>query len=586
MILADIVLKLEYTVDPSLEQRNVHRIIAKMKERSFQEIPVLDKGKWAGIFRFFPSELSTDLKETGIWISDAPYFYEGIDITEIQIPPGYTMIGVVNKKEEFIGIIYVSDLYMLLQKMYKDTLKQYHQIDAIIEHTYDGILIADERGYVTRVNPALCRLSGRSAQLFVGNHLTELVSQGVFENTSITMKSLQEKRGVTGIQRYTTGHEHLVSAVPILTVSGEIDGVVANIRDMSELSRLRSELTDYQLELEDLRKRVQIENIVAVSPQMGNVLELAGRVASFDSNVMILGESGVGKEVIASFIHKSSARSQGPFVKINCGAIPEELLESELFGYESGAFTGAKKAGKIGLFEAAEGGVIFLDEIGEMSPSLQVKLLRVIQDQEFTRVGGIQPIKINCRIIAATHRNLQERIQNGLFREDLFYRLYVVPIHIAPLRERKEDIPALLHYFLKKYNKKYGTQKSIDPLVFPILQRHPWPGNVRQLSNLIERMVVTIPEKVICQQHLPDDFFILENSPKHAVPRPDAKKQSDYNNTLNSFDEMERELIIQAISKYGSSRAVGKALGVSHTTIIKKMKKYGIEGKKQRLNRK
>jgi PAS domain S-box-containing protein/TyrR family helix-turn-helix protein len=585
MILADIILKPEYSVDTNLEQGNVQQIIAKMKNLSLLEIPVLDKGRWAGIFRVFPSVPSIDFKESGIWISDAPYIYEDMDITELQIPMGYTIIGVVNNKEEFIGIIYVSDLYRLIQNMYKETLKQYHQIDAIIENTFDGIFIADALGYVTRVNPALCRLSGKSAQSFVGTHLTELVSNGVFENASITLKSLEEKREVTGIQRYTTGQEHLVSAVPILSKSGEIHGVVSNIRDMSELSQLRSELADYQSELSDLRKRVHVENIVAVSPQMRNVLELAGRVANFDSTVLILGESGVGKEVIASFIHKSSARSQGPFVKINCGAIPEELLESELFGYESGAFTGAKKAGKIGLFEAAEGGVIFLDEIGEMSPALQVKLLRVLQDQEFTRVGGIQPIKINCRIIAATHRNLQERIRNGLFREDLFYRLYVVPILIPPLRERKEDIPAFLQYFLNKYNKKYGTQKSVHPLAIPILQHHSWPGNVRQLSNLIERMVVTIPETVICQQHLPDDFFNVENYTENASPSLDVLKQrTKNNNTFNAFGEMERELIIQAISQYGSSRLVGQALGVSHTTIIKKMKKYGIEGKRRRLN--
>jgi PAS domain S-box-containing protein/TyrR family helix-turn-helix protein len=579
MVLAEIVLKPDYSVDTSLEQGNVQQIIAKMKERSLLEIPVLDEGKWAGIFRVFPSVPSTE--ESGTWISDAPYIYEDMEITELQIPRGFTIIGVVNKQEEFIGIVYVSDLYRLLQNRYKETLTQYHQIDAIIEHTYDGILIADALGYVTRVNPALCRLSGRGAQSFVGSHLTELVSKGIFENASITLKSLQEKCEVTGIQRYTTGQEHLVSAVPILSKSGEIQGVVANIRDMSELSRLRSELADYQSELADLRKRVHVEKIVAVSSQMVNVLELAGRVANFDSTVLILGESGVGKEVIASFIHKSSGRFQGPFVKINCGAIPEELLESELFGYESGAFTGAKKTGKIGLFEAAEGGVIFLDEIGEMSPALQVKLLRVLQDQEFTRVGGTQPIKINCRIIAATHRNLQERIREGLFREDLFYRLYVVPIHIPPLRDRKEDIPALLHYFLNSYNQKYGTRKSLDPLVFPILQHHPWPGNVRQLSNLIERMVVTIPENVIGQQHLPEDFFSAEDRPQQASPSPEVLKSSSKNH-FNSFGEMERELIIQAISKYGSSRAVGQALGVSHTTIIKKMKKYGIQGKNRK----
>jgi TyrR family helix-turn-helix protein len=361
-----------------------------------------------------------------------------------------------------------------------------------------------------------------------------------------------------------------------------------------ELNIVQNRSQQYQLELSKLRKQVLSEEVIAVSPQMLHVFDLARRVAGFDSTVLILGESGVGKEVLANFIHKNSARSQGPFVKINCGALPEELLESELFGYESGAFTGANKSGKIGLFEAAEGGVIFLDEIGEMSPSLQVKVLRVLQEHEFTRVGGVEPVQVNCRIIAATHRNLQERIRQGLFREDLFYRLYVVPIHIPPLRERHEDIPALIQYFLNRYNQKYGTQKIIHSNVIQILQHYPWPGNVRQLSNLIERLVVTIPDSTIQQHHLPDDVMSLQNSltkPAHhsSLPTVNAEhdkdisvlQMTDTNTCYNAFDELERDLIIQSLTRYGSIRKVGQALGVSHTTVIKKMRKYGIERKRK-----
>ncbi|MBX6395365.1 MAG: sigma 54-interacting transcriptional regulator, partial [Alicyclobacillaceae bacterium] len=342
--------------------------------------------------------------------------------------------------------------------------QSHDQLNAIIDNAYDGILIADELGYVVRVNPAFCRLSGLPESAYVGKHLTELVKTGIFREPSVTWQALQERRPISGIQRYPTGQEHLVSAVPIVNGEGDIKGAVANIRDMTELSRLREQLEatqeksrQYESELQDLRKRLAQDEIVAVSPAMAKVIELAGRVANFDSTVLILGESGVGKEVVARYIHRVGNRSDGPFVEINCGALPEDLLESELFGYEPGAFTGARRTGKTGLFEAADGGILFLDEIGEMSPALQVKLLRVIQDQEFTRVGGVETVRVNCRIIAATHRDLKEQVRRGLFREDLFYRLYVVPIYIPPLRERPEDIPALVQYYLKKYNEKYGT---------------------------------------------------------------------------------------------------------------------------------
>ncbi|WP_286886043.1 sigma-54 interaction domain-containing protein [Aneurinibacillus sp. UBA3580] len=598
MLLSEFVRSPKYTVDLNLLQSDSQRVISEMKALSLLEAPVSNEGRWAGIFRVFPSVQvfpsgsTVQFTEFGVWMDDAPYLYADTEIKEWQFLTDHNIIGVVNKEEEFLGVIYVADLQREIHSMYKKASERNREMDAIIDNAYDGILIADALGYVTRVNPSFCRLTGVNEQSFVGVHLTELVKQGIFKEPSVTWQSLQERREVSGLQRYPTGQEHLVTSVPIFDQAGKIQGVVANVRDMSELSRLREELAEvqdqsqlYKTELSNLRKRVFFDEIVAVSPQMRNVRELAERVANFDSTVLVLGESGVGKEVIASLIHKASARSQGPFVKINCGALSEELLESELFGYESGAFTGARKAGKIGLFEAAEGGCIFLDEIGEMSPALQVKVLRVLQEQEFTRVGGVEPIQVNCRIIAATHRNLKEQIRKGLFREDLYYRLYVVPLHIPPLRERKEDIPAMLQYFLNKYNQKYGTQKTIHPVVIQLLQHYSWPGNVRQLSNLIERMVVTIPETVICEHHLPEDFFNLENSSedssldvlKKTGNRHISIKTKVPNKSLNAFNEMERDIIIQSLSRFGSIRKVAQALGVSHTAIIKKMKKYGIE---------
>jgi PAS domain S-box-containing protein/TyrR family helix-turn-helix protein len=600
MLLSDIVQKPAFTIELNTLQHQSHQIIAKMRSLSLREIPVLNEGRWAGVYRVFTQSfpLST---ENGVWIQDVPFFYEDTEVKELKLPVGYNLVGVVDKKNRFVGVVHVADLQEITHNIYKEALERSRQLDSIINHAYDGILIADALGYVTMVNPALCRFSGIPKKTFIGLHLTELVSKGFFKENSVTWKALQEKREVIGLQRYPTGQEHIISAVPIIDESGKIKGAVSTIRDTTELARLREELNivqnrsqQYQIELSKLRKQVQSEEIIAVSPQMLNVFDLAERVAGFDSTVLILGESGVGKEVLASFIYKNSARSQGPFVKINCGALPEELLESELFGYESGAFTGAKKSGKVGLFEAAEGGVIFLDEIGEMSPSLQVKVLRVLQEHEITRVGGVEPVQVNCRIIAATHRNLQERIQQGLFREDLFYRLYVVPIHIPPLRERHEDIPAMIQYFLNRYNQKYGTKKIIHSHVIQTLQQYPWPGNVRQLSNLIERLVVTIPDSTIQQHHLPGDVMSLQDSltkldHHHSLPMEKTEyakdisviQTTDENTSYNAFNELERDLIIRSLSRYGSIRKVGQALGVSHTTVIKKMRKYGIERKRE-----
>jgi PAS domain S-box-containing protein/TyrR family helix-turn-helix protein len=603
MRLADIVQTPGYTVERRELQEDERSVIERMQTLSLVEVPVLHEGRWAGVYRLFSRAPLTG-SSVGVWIPDAPCLCEQTEMIELQIPVGFHVIGVVDRLEQFVGIVYAADLQKMIHQMYREALERSRQLDAIIDQAYDGILIADALGYVKRVNPAFCRLAGTAEEEFVGSHLTELVKRGTFREPSVTWKALQERREVVGLQRYPAGQEHLISAVPLVDETGKVQGAVSTIRDMTELSKLREELYKeknqserYRSELTTLRNRVLKEEIIAVSPQMRNVLELAGRVANFDSTVLILGESGVGKEVIASFIHKSSARSAGPFIKINCGALPEELLESELFGYEPGAFTGARKNGKIGLFEAAKDGVIFLDEIGEMSPALQVKLLRVLQEHEFTRVGGVKPIQVNCRILAATHRNLQERIQQGLFREDLYYRLYVVPIHIPPLRERREDIPALIQYFLNQYNRKYGTQKSIHPLVTDILLNAPWPGNVRQLSNLIERMVVTVPDSQIQPDHLPSDFLgthpqaqparKTEQMPIRGEPfdehwrvaRDPGIESSGIGEKggFNAFDEMERELIIQSLSRYGSIRKVGQALGVSHTTVIKKMKKYGIE---------
>jgi len=304
---------------------------------------------------------------------------------------------------------------------------------------------------------------------------------------------------------------------------------------------------------------------------MHQVFELAIKVAKVDSNVLITGESGVGKEVITKIINQAGPRAQKPFLQINCGAIPENLLESELFGYAGGAFTGAKKNGKMGYFELSQGGTLLLDEIGELPLSLQVKLLRAIQERKIFRIGGTIPYKFDVRIIFATNRNLEEMVQSGLFRADLYYRLNVVPINIPPLRNRTEDIIPLTFHFLKLLNSKYKTNKRFEPEVLLAFERYKWPGNVRELENVIERMVIFSDEEIIGLQHLPFNSVNSEDSNGLTIevlkPVP-----------LQTASEiLEKKLVAKALQLSGSTRKAAKILGVTHPTVIRKAQKYNLQ---------
>ncbi|MFA7078712.1 MAG: sigma 54-interacting transcriptional regulator [Syntrophomonas sp.] len=317
-------------------------------------------------------------------------------------------------------------------------------------------------------------------------------------------------------------------------------------------------------------KAITPKQFIVHSNRMKELTKMAIRVAKVDSTVLIQGESGVGKELIADVIHANGIRNKGPLIKINCGAIPENLLESEFFGYEPGAFSGASRKGKIGLFELAEGGILFLDEIGDMPLSLQVKLLRVLQDKEITRVGGVRPIKVDIRILTGTNRNLNEMIMNRQFRQDLFYRLNVVPIHVPPLRERREDIPVLTNYFIDYFNKKYltsATSKQLTPEVVECFMKHDWPGNVRELENLIERLIVTTAQNIITIDDLP-----------HWLDKTYANQSGgDENISLRyAVEETERKLLQYAFSRYNSTYEVARVLEINQSTVVRKAAKYGI----------
>lgn len=310
--------------------------------------------------------------------------------------------------------------------------------------------------------------------------------------------------------------------------------------------------------------------IIGESDKIKNVLNIVSRVANSNATVLIMGESGTGKELIANAIHFNSNRKHKPYVKINCGAIPENLLESELFGYEKGAFTGAVSR-KPGKFELADGGTIFLDEVGELTPAIQVKLLRVLQEREFERIGGVETIKVDVRIIAATNRNLMDMVEKGEFREDLYYRLNVIPVELPPLRERKEDIPKLIEFFIEKYCREIGREKlSFEEGALKILMNYEWKGNIRELENVIERLVILNQGRIIKKDMLPREILNCENKEVHFLLPEEG---------IN-LDEVEKSFIIQALEKtdYNQTHAA-KMLGITRHTLLYRMEKYGIKNK-------
>ena len=332
------------------------------------------------------------------------------------------------------------------------TKKVKAELDAIIEASFDSIFVTDAKANVVSFNEAYTRITGIKAEEIIGKNMYDLVEQGLYDR-SATIQVIENHKPITFVQTLKSGKTLLVTGNPVLNDEGELAWVITNGRDVTELMRLKQEVElaqnlskHYE---EELKKVVQSGEMIVNSPKTKELLDLAIRLGKVDSTVLIYGESGVGKELVARELHKNSSRKDKPLININCAAIPETLLESELFGYESGAFSGAKKGGKMGIFELASGGTLFLDEIGEMPLALQSKLLRAIQEKEILRIGATNPIKIDVRLITATNRDLWEMTRRGQFRQDLYYRLNVVPIHVPPLRERKEEIPALTYHFLQ-----------------------------------------------------------------------------------------------------------------------------------------
>lgn len=443
-------------------------------------------------------------------------------------------------------------------------------LDIVIEHSYDGIFITDGDANTLTINEAYERITGLSRSEMLNRNMRDLVAEGYISESG-SLKAIEAKETISLSQTFRTGKKALITSKPVMDKEGNVIVVVTNVRDITELTEVKDRLEmqerlaeKYLAEADALKKQLlDTSDLIVEDKKMIDVLYTAQKVAMTDFTVMITGESGVGKEVLAKFLHNNSHRSNGNFIKVNCGAIPENLIESELFGYEGGAFTGASAGGKPGLFEIAHGGTIFLDEIGELPYNMQVKLLRVLQEGEFTRVGGISPKKTDIRVVAATHRNLEHMVQSHAFREDLYYRLNVIPILVPPLRERPEDILALIRYFLDGINMKYHWQKRFGRDALDAMHDYYWPGNIRELKNVVERVVAMSRDDVIACDDLPNKIVTAN---RENVMR--------YLTDIVPLDEavigVEEALLTKAFEKYGNVRGAAKALGIDASTFVRK----------------
>jgi PAS domain S-box-containing protein len=454
------------------------------------------------------------------------------------------------------------------------------EMDALIDSSYDGLYITDENAVTIRTNKAIKRVTGMEEDVFLNKSMQQLVDDGILSR-SATLISMESKAPATTTLTTITGRTLLVSATPIFDENGKIYRVITNVRDISELNMLKQKLEQmeglkqhFEFQVKQIKLKESGE-LVFKNKEMERIVYQAVKVAEVDSTVLLSGESGVGKEVIAEIIKKNSARKDGPFVKVNCAAIPENLIESELFGYDSGAFTGARKEGKPGLFEVANTGTLLLDEVGDIPVYLQVKLLRALQEREIIRVGATEPVKIDVRIIAITNKNLASMVENGEFREDLYYRLNVVPIQVPPLRERREEIPLLVKHFIDNFNRRYNLGKSVDPALIDILMQYDWPGNIRQLENFMERLVVTSSCEVLTSQHLPECFLSAGYGNGRS---PDSSVSVNRIIPLkDAVENVEKQLLEKTFAIANSCGKAAAILEVDASTISRKASKYGIK---------
>lgn len=452
-------------------------------------------------------------------------------------------------------------------------------LNEIVHNSRDNLMVTDGEGYIRLVGPSCKEIYGRDVAELLGKNVRELEQEKIF-SPSISRLVIEQKTPQTMMQETNKQQKLMVSAYPVWSEEGELCAVISYSHDLTEIMELKRryetltvQLKQFENEIEELReKNSGGEDFIVVSEKMRAIQRLIQKVAVVDSTVLVLGESGVGKNVIAKEIHRRSRRAAGQFVEINCGSIPEGLLESELFGYEAGSFTGAGKSGKQGIIELASQGTLFLDELGELPLTLQAKLLKVIQEKRLQRIGSTTYQDVDFRLIAATNRDLEQMVREGKFRRDLYFRLNVIPIYVPPLRERPEDVAALIKVQLRTLNERYGLQKRFDPEVTNLLLRYPWPGNVRELENVLERMVVTADEDVIAIDQLPSEI----KPERIDITTPEAVT---FIPLKQAVEEIEEKWLRFAAEKCRTTAEMAVMLGISQPSVVRKLHKYRISGR-------
>ncbi|MFC0560355.1 sigma-54 interaction domain-containing protein [Halalkalibacter alkalisediminis] len=453
------------------------------------------------------------------------------------------------------------------------------ELDAILTTSKDNIVITDGEGVVLKVSPNCLDIYGVDYQDMIGKTVFDLEKENIL-SPSITIKVLKEKKDCQ-IMQQTKGHRTvLATGMPVFDEDGSIIRVISFSYDLTEIEELKDNFDElqrrmgqYESKIEELQEKGNKGEIVLKSKAILQIWDLIQRISKSEATVVFLGESGVGKNVFARALHNGSDRSKESFIEVNCSAIPDSLFESEMFGFEAGSFTGAHKKGKVGMIELADRGTLFLDEIGELPLSVQAKLLKVLQEKMVTRVGGLKPRKIDFRLIASTNQNLEEMVERGEFRRDLYYRLNVIPIDIPPLRERKEDIAILIQHYVKKFNDKYGTSKQLLPLVIEHLIAYNWPGNVRELENMIERIILTSDQDAIKPSHLP--LMVQQSFEDSTQDVFDASLDGEeYMSFKEALENVEKRWLKRAYRQYKTTYEMAEYLGVSQSTVVRKLQKY------------
>ncbi|MCF8105994.1 MAG: sigma 54-interacting transcriptional regulator [Desulfohalobiaceae bacterium] len=452
------------------------------------------------------------------------------------------------------------------------------ELESIIQSSPDGIWICNETAQVIRINPASERINNIKAEEVLGRTMHELIEEG-FIDCSVTLEVLKQKKPVSLLQTTKDRKRLVVTGNPIFDGNGQLSRIVTSERNIGDFEQLKEELEEekarhYELShhLNELQQSEFIsKNIIAHSTNMIKVLRQALTIAPTKTTILIQGETGSGKGLLANLIHQHSARADKPFIKINCGAIPHSLIESELFGYGPGAFTGANKNGKIGKFELAHGGTILLDEIGDLPHSAQVKLLQSLEENQITRLGETKNRPLDVRILAATNQDLQEMVRQNLFRKDLYYRLHVVPLVLPALRERQECIYPLIQHFLKHFAQKYEKKgpPQLKPAALKELLDYDYPGNIRELINICERLVLLSGPGMIQRNDLPR--YIVDNSSQ----TESGTTLWDYKTPLpKTMERLEAQVLEHARKNFKTQVKMATALGLNQSTIARKLKKY------------